>query len=160
MSTIPRLKFVDVGILDTVRDSYNSAETVSQIPFGIKTPLELSSDSNLFITNNTLRTQIADNLKNLISTNYGERLGIVDFGANIMPLAAEFTSKENFDNEAMARIKTASKKWMPYVELIAYESTPNYEQNVYIGQIDLIIVYSIPNANISEDMIEVKIKVM
>jgi len=155
-----KLKFVDVGILETVRDSYDAVKTVSQVPFGIKTPLELSYDSNLFTTNESLKSQIADNLRNLIATNYGERLGIVDFGANILPLASEFSNKDDFDSEAMARIKTAVKKWMPYVELTAYESKPNYEQNRYIGIIDLFIVYSVPAANITEDMVQVEIRVM
>lgn len=155
-----RLKFVDVGVLQSVRDTYAEAQAVSQIPFGIKTPLQLSYDSNLFITNDTLKKQIADNLKNLIATNYGERLGIVDFGANLLPLASEYSNKEDFDSEAMARIKTTVKKWMPYIELTAYESTPNYEQNRYIGIIDLFIVYSVPTANITEDMVQVQIRVM
>jgi len=155
-----RLNFVDVGILESVRDSYDAVKVASVIPFGIKTPLELSYDSNLFITNDTLKKQVADNIKNLIATNYGERLGIVDFGANLLPLVSEYSNKESFDSEAMARIKTAVKKWMPYVELTAYEAKPNYEQNRYIGIIDIFIVYSVPTANITEDMVSVQIRVM
>lgn len=155
-----QLRFVDVGVLQTTRDQYKDAQTVSAIPFGIKTPLELSYDSNLFVTNDTVKKQVADNIRNLISTNYGDRVGIVDFGANIAPLASDYANKESFDQEAMARIKTAVKKWMPYVELVGYESTPNFEQNRYIGVINLFIVYSVPIINIVEDMVRVDIRVM
>ncbi len=155
-----RLNFSDVGVLQSVRDQTTEAQIISTTPYGIKTPLELSYDSNLFVTNNTAKKQIQDNLRNLISTNYGERLGIVDFGSNIAPLASEYANKEQFDQEAMARIKTSVKKWMPYVELVGYESKINLEENKYIGVISLFIVYSVPIINVVEDMVVVNIRVM
>jgi phage baseplate assembly protein W len=154
------LNFADVGVLQTVRDQYEEAKTISQIPFGIKTPLELSYDSNMFTTNDTIKTQISDNLRNLISTNYGERVGIVDFGANLNQLVSDYASKESFDSEAMARIKTSVKKWMPYVELVGYESAVNREQSQNIGTITIFIVYSVSVLNILENMVRVDLKVM
>lgn len=155
-----QLSFKDVGILATVRKTYVSASTPSVVPIGVKTPLEQSNDSNLFVMNISFKDQIGQNLTNLISTNYGERLAIVDFGANLLPLVAEYSNKDDFDQEAMARIKTAVSKWMPYVELEAYESKPNFEDGNFIGEIDILILYSVSRLNIKENMVNVKLRVM
>lgn len=155
-----QLSFKDVGVLASVRQSYQDASVKTQPPIGVKTPLEQSYDSNVFIMNTSFKEQIGQNLTNLISTNYGERLAIVDFGANLMPLLSEYSNKDDFDKEAMLRIKTAVTKWMPYVELGAYESKPNYENGSFIGEIDILILYSVSRLNIKDNMIQVQLKVM
>ena len=41
--------------------------------------------------------QVHDNLRNLILTNNGDRLGRYNFGANLQPILTEKLSKESFD---------------------------------------------------------------
>ena len=94
----------------------------SKIPFGIKTPMSLG-EGMIFQMNYDLVEQMADNLKNLLMTNWGERLGLYGFGANLKPLLFNMNNQDDFDNEAIARIKTAVETWMPYVELENFSST-------------------------------------
>ena len=70
-------------------------------PIGIKTPLSLDlGRQGLFEMHTDLAKQISDNLRNLILTNHGERLGFYDFGANLRTLVFELGS-ENADQKAM-----------------------------------------------------------
>lgn len=102
-----------------------------------------------------LADQITDNLRNLILTNHGERLAFYDFGANLRPLLTDFSNKDSFDSEAMTRIKKAVTKFMPFVELIGYESKIDRLENVYTGLIKILIIYKSQLANIGETGLEV-----
>lgn len=153
------LSFKDVGIIEGEQLVGTVASPV--IPIGFKTPLELDTEHNsIFKMHYKLADQISDNLRNLILTNRGERLGLYNFGANIRPLLTEFSNKETFDQEAMKRIKTTVSIYMPFVELLGYESKADREQNVYTGIIKLLIVYRVPNAGISEAVIEIDMYVV
>ena len=80
--------FRSVG--NTKRDSQNTIEKKERPPIGIKTPIQLSNKDGLFEMHRDVADQISDNLRNLILTNHGERLGFYDFGANIRPLVLVF----------------------------------------------------------------------
>jgi phage baseplate assembly protein W len=154
------LSFKDVGEKETERDSLRRLQR-DPIPIGIKTPLELDETGRgLFAMHYSLRDQIADNLRNLIQTNHGERLGIYDFGANLRPLISEWSNKEDFDKEAMRRIANAVAKYMSFVNLLGYESRPNYRDNIYTGIIDFTIMYAVPALNLNEEIIEVTLYVI
>lgn len=120
----------------------------SPLPYGIKTPVQLGSSEGIFAMNYSLSDQFADNLKNLLLTNWGERLGLHDFGANLKPLTAEFVSQDNFDSEAMTRIKNAVEKWMPFVDLESFSTTVDRTQNKNVGVINVNITYNIPALNV------------
>lgn len=148
------LSFRDVGNLS----SYNEAPVSTGnnlLPIGFKTPLETDDGSSIFKMHYNLNEQITDNLRNLILTNHGERLAFYDFGANIRPLLTEFANKDAFDGEAMTRIKKAVSKYMPFVELIGYESKIDREENVYTGLINILIIYKSQLANIGETGLEI-----
>ena len=148
------LSFKDVGVLS----SYNQAPVSTGnnlLPIGFKTPLETDDGSSIFKMHYSLPDQITDNLRNLILTNHGERLAFYDFGANIRPLLTEFGNKDAFDGEAMTRIKRAVSKYMPFVELIGYESKVDREENVYTGLINILIIYKSQLANIGETGLEI-----
>jgi phage baseplate assembly protein W len=156
-----RLSFKDVGT--TVSDTlYKSSEEQNRIPIGIKTPLEIdhADSSAIFKMHFDLKDQITDNLRNLILTNHGERLGFPDFGANLRPLLTEFSNKDNFDSIAMGRIKNAAGKYMSYVNLVAYESKADRYENEYTGVIKMLILYTVPNLNIQETAMEVTLFVI
>lgn len=154
-----QISFKDVGIED-YRES-NRLEEEQRIPIGIKTPLELDySNGTIFKMHFNLPDQISDNLRNLILTNRGERLGFYDFGANIRPILSEFNKKDEFDQEVMRRIKKAVSTYMPFVELIGYESKGVDLNKESIGYIKLLIAYSVPRADLKETLLEVDMYVM
>jgi len=150
-----RLSFKDVGTQNSVAN--NIATTAAPIPYGIKTPLELDEGNSvsIFKMHYSLLDQISDNLRNIILTNHGERLAMYDFGANLRPLLTDFSNKDNFDQEAMRRIKSTVGKYMPFVNLLGYESKVERTQNVYTGIIYIIIAYKV--STFPEQLLEVSL---
>lgn len=117
---------------------------VTQIPFGIKTPMQLGSSDGIFAMNYSLEDQFADNLRNLLLTNWGDRLGLYEFGANLRPLTAEFTNLDDFDEQAIGRIKQAVERWMPFVDLDSFSSSMDHMENKNTAILRINIAYSIP----------------
>ena len=128
---------------------------VTQIPYGIKTPLQIGNDTGIFIMNYSLADQFADNLRNLLQTNWGERLGLYDFGANLQPLTTEYVSQEDFDSEAISRISAAVKKWMPFIDLEDFTSVVNRKDNENTAVIQINITYNIPALEVKKKGIQV-----
>lgn len=128
----------------------------TQIPIGIKTPLRLGlKGEGIFATHDDLEEQIQDNLRNLLLTNWGERLGLYDFGANLRELTTEAASQDAFDEEAITRIRAAVSKYMPYVEPQTFESVFDHEKNKATGIVRIKISYNVPLLNITDKAIEV-----
>jgi len=136
-------------------------KTVESPPIGIKTPMELGEGrSGIFEMHFDPAKQLEDNLKNLILTNHGERLGNYAYGANLRPLTVELTSQENFEAGAMERISLAVAKHMPYVTLETFTSDAdiqidkqNAPQSMTI--INLTIKYSAPSMRIINKALQV-----
>jgi phage baseplate assembly protein W len=129
-------------------------------PIGIVTPVVLDeTGSGLLAMHYSLADQIADNLRNLVMTNHGERVGIYDFGANLRPLTLEL-AQPIWEEEAMTRIKTAVSKYMPFVELGTFETTvldPATPDG--LGRVAVRIVYTVQRVQTRERAIEVILNV-
>ena len=158
---MPAINFKNVGVLKYGETGSSSTVSASLRPIGVKTPLEFDkANNNLFKMHTNVRNQVADNLRNLILTNWGERLGLYFFGANLRPLLTEYTNKTQFDQEAAVRINTAVTKWMPFLELIEFDSAVDYENNEFLGIVRLYITYGIPALNVASDQLEVVLAVV
>jgi len=136
----------------------------SPVPIGIKTPLQLGTGrSGIFDMHFNFPEQISDNLRNILLSNHGDRLGRFDFGANLNSLAFELTSKDDFDQEAMLNIRDAVERSMPYVELSEFESdfmvvSPNTAPDG-LTYITIRISYSVPKLKIVNSALEIKLLV-
>ena len=75
------LSFKSVG--KTAQTLSEEDVEVANFPIGIRTPLSLSDIDGPLAMNYLLDEQLADNLRNLLQTNFGERLGLYNFGANL-----------------------------------------------------------------------------
>ena len=126
----------------------------SPLPVGIKTPMELGINSGLFRMHTKLVDQVRDNLKNLVMTNHGERLGHFDFGANLLPLVFELGSAD-FDSEAIRRIKLAAAKYMPYVNLKTFSPLVDRLDNEHVAKVGVRVVYTVPKLSNAEYALEV-----
>lgn len=154
------ISFKDVGIKQEEKVNDVLANNRSKIAIGIKTPLEIDPQGKeIFAMHYDLKTQVADNLRNLMLTNHGERLGQYRLGANLRPLLFEYTNKDDFDSEAMIRINTAISSHMPFVVPIEYDSRTERENNSLVGKIYITIAYSVPALNIQKDKIEIELRV-
>ncbi len=117
-------------------------------PIGIKTPLRFGAQNDgIFAMHYNAANQIQDNLKNLLLTNHGERLGLYDFGANLRELSMEH-GHDTFDAEAVSRIKRAVDKYMPFINLRTFESKSIAGPNAIIERVDIKIVYDVLRLNI------------
>lgn len=158
-----QISFENVGVLADVRQTLKPKEEEEpSISFGVKTPLALAPGT-LFAMNYTIGEQIADNLKNLIQTNFGDRVGIAQYGTNLIPLLAEFKSIDDFNNEAMVRIKTAAKLWMPYVDLRGYESFPEFKNGVFMKAVRILLSYRVPGIPVlakQDSLLEIELRAL
>lgn len=157
---MPLQSFKNVGIREFQTYNVNSTPQTA-LPIGIRTPMSFGTNGEGLVKMHTsLSDTVHDNLKNLLLTNHGERLVHYDLGANLRPLVADFTSKDNFDAEAMIRINTAVAKWMPFVSLIGFDSRPEFIDNRYVGRIVILVVYSVTQLGITERALEVLLSVI
>lgn len=126
-------------------------------PIGIKTPLRFGAQNDgIFSMHFSLEAQIQDNFRNLLLTNHGERLSLYDFGANLRHLSFEH-GQDRFDSEAIFNIRTAVSKYMPFISLGTFSSTPRPSVSGMVEQVDITIVYDVPRLNLVEKEIVVTI---
>jgi phage baseplate assembly protein W len=134
-----------------------AASEIKQIPIGIITPIRLGAAEGLLGMHFNLEDQAADNLKNLIMTNWGERLGLYRYGANLQPLLSDYTTQNDFDSLAIQRISSAVSLWMPYITLEDFISSNDRKENKNTAIMNLLISYTIPSIESKKRAIEVKL---
>lgn len=149
-------KFKSVGKTASTIESEAIFATIT--PVGIKTPLSLD-DKNIFAMHYSVADQAHDNLKNLLLTNWGERLGLYDFGANLKELTSEYTNIDSFDEEAITRIRNAVTKWMPFISLKNFASSIDREQNQHVAILKITITYDIPSLSVRDKAIQISMYV-
>jgi len=110
--------------------------------------------------NYNIEDQISDNLRNLLQTNFGERLGLYNFGANLKPLTVNFSSQDSFDSEAISRISSAISTWMPYIEPLDYVSEIDRSQKLNTGLVRITISYNISSIEVTNKKIQIALYVI
>lgn len=132
------------------------------VPIGFKTPLQLGygAQDGIFSMHSSLPDQLHDNLRNLLLTNWGEHLGIYDMGANLRPLVTEFTTQDDFDAQAVQRIKAAVTRWMPFISLEDFLSEVDRTENKHTGVIRITVTYIIPALNTGKRALQVTLYVL
>ena len=129
------------------------------LPIGIKTPLALD-DKNLFAMHYSVADQVHDNLRNLLLTNWGERVGFYYFGANLRELTTDFSSIDAFDEAAIERIRKAVNMWMPFVSLNDFVSQVDNQTNKNTGIIRIKITYNISQLEIENKALQISLYVI
>ena len=155
MSYLKKYDFSSVGELDTDFQSRRAAELASQAkPVGIATPLQLGSDhEGLFKMHKNLQDQLADNFRNLLMTNHGDKFGMYDFGANLSELAFEMGTEDG-DTEAMRRITRTTRKYMSFISLENFEPLV-LKNDKDISKVGIRVTYRIPKLESKKRAIEV-----
>jgi phage baseplate assembly protein W len=149
MATIQDRKVYDFSSVGTKTIDFrkNVLERSNPRPIGILTPISLGyGQSGLLKMSRDLVTQVRDNFRNMLSTNWGDRLVLYDFGANLEELAFELTS-EGVELEAIARIKRTTEKYMPFITLHTYQTfnEPSKMQRGGMANVGVRVTYSIQN---------------
>lgn len=145
--------FKSVGRLQNDIDAQNE-KVVIKNPVGILTPISFATTGGtLFNMSYSLEEQVKDNLKNLLLTNRGERLMMTDLGADLRPLAFEY-SNENVVAAAISRISAAVAKYMPFVSLENFETRVENSLNGDSIGVVVRVTYSIPNISLQNQAVE------
>ena len=150
--------FKSVGITSAELTAQQTAIAPTPKPIGIITPLRLGQDNEgLLGMHYTVGETMKNNLRDLIMTNWGERLALYDYGANLGPLVTEYElGKGAFDDAAMQRISNAVGKWMPYVELEGFDSVQQSFATIPgLGAVVITLDYSIPRASIPTTRLQI-----
>ena len=85
------------------------------IYIGLKLPLT-QGGSSIFAQTKTTFEQSKHNIRNLLLTIPGERLGQPEFGSDLHYLIFE-QMDENFEDVIEASISNAIKTWLPYINI-------------------------------------------
>ena len=135
-----------------------TTDTPTKLPIGIRTPLQLSRSTGLFEMHTDISRQISDNLRNLILTNHGERLGFYDFGANLRPLVFDL-GQEEADQQAIDRIRATVSKYMPFVSLAGFQVFVDRIDNEQVAKVGIQVTYTIPLIDVAVRSMEVMLYV-
>ena len=156
MSIRKKYDFSSVGELKSDVDSrrLRSISDTRVNPIGIKVPVSLSESNEGLLTMHTdIEKNIADNFRNMIMTNHGERMGLYDFGGNLKELAFELGS-DDFDSEAARRIRRTTQKYMPFIQLITFEPLVDRNDNKEVAKVGVRITYKVNTLSQKDRVIE------
>ena len=138
--------FKSVGTFEVESQTLEQEAVV--LPIGLKTPMSVGGKHGLWQMHTDAHMQVADNLRNLVLTNHGERLGNYFFGANLGSLVFELQN-DGAIGQAMSRVKSAVKKWMPFVVLQGFAPEIDHYDNKEVAKISIVITDAVPR--ISKD---------
>ena len=156
MQVRKKYDFSSVGELkeDLDKSRSQSASDRAQIPVGIRLPAALGESSDgLLRMHYSVDEALADNFRNMVMTNHGERLGLYDFGANLAELAFELGTDE-FDAEAIRRIRRTTEKYMPFIQLLTFEPLVDRNDNKEVAKVGVRITYKVSALSQRERVIE------
>jgi phage baseplate assembly protein W len=144
----------------TTQQLRQAATSVPVFPIGIKTPMSLGGNGNPYQMNTSVPVQVQDNLRNMIMTNYGERLGLYDYGGNLSAVLSEFTTGADVETVAMQSIMRSVEKYMPFVSLDTFDmqNIPS-DRNGY-AKYQIIVNYSVPKIGASNQKVKIILEVM
>jgi phage baseplate assembly protein W len=130
-----------------------------KIPIGIKTPLHFGSKNvKLFEMHYNPASQIKDNLKNLLQTNVGERLGRHSFGCNLSALLFERISLDKeFESIVTKQIIDQVEKYIPIIQIDNISFNSNQKElndTTSLSKIHIKVDYSIPRIQLTNQAIE------
>ena len=115
--------------------------------FGLSFPLRYDVNSGgFFPTTSRLREQASSNLKNLLLTNKGERVGQPDFGSNIPNILFEPIT-DNIGSLIEESVNEAVSQWLPYISIQnVFVNTPEDNPNSILVQIEFTVDLDDPNS--------------
>lgn len=132
------------------------------IPIGIKTPLEPGDDhAELFKMNVDPLEQLADNLRNLVQTNHGERLGRFGLGCNLKSVLFDRNAsiESDYEKNVTSIIQEQVRKYIPPIVINSIDINPESKidnmDKTSLAKIVVKINFAVPILRRLENSIEV-----
>lgn len=156
MGTSKKYDFASVGDRQEDLDALSSKTSADrqQLPIGIVVPVSLGSNGSLLSMHTDIEKNIADNFRNMIMTNFGERVGLYDFGGNLKSIAFDLGT-DTFDEEAIRRIRRTTDKYMPFISLQTFEPLIERNDNKEVAKVGVRITYRVSSVSPNDRVIEV-----
>ena len=134
------------------------SDKLGLLGFGFLTPLRTGDE--LFKMTKSLKSQVTDNIKNLIKTTPGERL--INCGLGVGLSNSFDLSDELGQDEIMQKIRDQVARWMPFVKLNTVEflnADPVDKDflNKQTNSFDMIINYDIPLAGVASEDVNITV---
>ena len=154
-----------VKFSDNLSAQQSAIDSYSLPPLSIKTPLELSDDgkSSLFNMHFEVTDMIHNNLKSMLLTNNGERLGRFDYGASLRELTFEMINSPDYENIVMQRIKRSVDKYMHFVDLESFSSEKveiqGKDEFTSLVKVKVLITYNIIKLRVINKSLEINLYV-
>tara|TARA_B100000282_G_C31607795_1_gene433190 strand:- start:290 stop:787 length:498 start_codon:yes stop_codon:yes gene_type:complete len=143
-----KFNFKSVGKKVTDRKYKTTKEKVESklVPIGIKTPLRFGKGQNeLFDCHLNAMDQIRDNLKNLVLTQRGERLGRYNLGVDLNSFSFEYAFQKDFETLIAEQITNQINLHIPAITVenvrinnVSKQSTLNSDESLAIVKIEII----------------------
>lgn len=118
----------------------------TELPLGISLNFQVSE---LFetITSVNNSKQALNNLKNLLLTKIGERIGFPTYGCDLLYVIFE-PNLNAIKNDVKQLITTPVSYWLPYIEIIDIVITTAQDNPNLQHEIEVKIIFSVDGANI------------
>lgn len=101
---------------------------MSQKYIGVVLPVRLGQ-SGMFDQSTSIIQQVRSNLKNLILTKKGERVGQPELGCDIWKILFDPISEDTLDL-ARDSVISAVDRWLPFIEITDFEISSTETQNM------------------------------
>ena len=110
------------------------------VTIGLTLPLEFdAATGGFFPGHSTTLTQASSNLRNLLLTNKGERVGHPDFGCGLLKVLFE-PMTDDLINDVETNISEAMAEWLPHVTI----NKLNVEQDeIEVNQLNIDFEFSL-----------------
>jgi phage baseplate assembly protein W len=122
--------------------------------------MSLGGNGNPYQMHTTVAAQIQDNLRNMIMTNYGERLGLYDYGGNLRAILAEYTTDVDVQTVAMQSIMSTVDKYMPFITLDTFDMQNLPSTRNGMAKYQILVNYSVPKIGASNQRVKIILEVM
>jgi phage baseplate assembly protein W len=96
----------------------------------------------------------------MILTNYGERLGLYDYGGNLRAILAEYTSNVDSETFVMQSIMRTVEKYMPFITLDTFDLQSLPTTRSGMSKFQIIVSYSVPKIGASNQKVKIILEVM
>jgi phage baseplate assembly protein W len=109
------------------------------VTIGLGLPMQYDDVTGFFPGHSTTLSQAGSNLRNLLLTNKGERVGQPTFGADLLLVLFEPMSGNLLD-KVEETISDAISEWLPYIFVSKLEVEPDENE---VNQLNIIIQFSL-----------------
>ena len=109
------------------------------VTIGLGLPMEHDDVKGFFPGTSTTLSQTGSNIRNLLLTNRGERVGQPTFGADLLLTLFEPMS-DQLISTVEENISTAMVEWLPHVSVNKLEVEPD---EIEINQLNILLEFSL-----------------